>query len=57
MDYAIITVSSEYYQPTVTQILKMVEEKCKDGYKPFGGLSVVERRGIFYFAQAMIKEE
>lgn len=56
MDYAIITVSSEYYQPTVTQILKMVSEKIKDGYKPFGGLSVVERSGIFYFAQAMIKE-
>lgn len=57
LDYAIITVSSEYYQPTVTQILKMVSEKIKDGYKPFGGLSVVERSGIFYFSQAMVKEE
>lgn len=57
MDYAMITASSEYYKSTVTQILKMVEEKCKDGYKPVGGLSVVERWGIFYFAQAMIKEE
>ena len=57
MDYGIITVSSEYYRPTVTQILKMVEEKCQEGYKPVGGLSVVERWGIFYFAQAMIKEE
>ena len=57
MDYGIITASSEYYKPTVTQILNMVAEKCKDGYKPVGGLSVVERGGIFYFAQAMIKEE
>lgn len=57
MDYAMITASSEYYKPTVTQILNMVSEKCKEGYKPCGGLSVVERGGIFYFAQAMIKEE
>lgn len=57
MDYAMITASSEYYKPTITQILNMVAEKCKDGYKPCGGISVVERCGIFYFAQAMIKEE
>lgn len=57
MDYAMITASSEYYKPTITQILNMVAEKCKDGYKPCGGISVVERSGIFYFAQAMIKEE
>lgn len=57
LDYGIITVSSEYFKPTVTEILNMVSEKCKEGYKPCGGLSVVERGGIFYFAQAMIKEE
>lgn len=57
MDYAMITASSEYFKPTVTEILNMVSEKCKEGYKPCGGLSVVERVGIFYFAQAMIKEE
>ena len=57
MDYAMITASSEHYKPTATQILNMVSEKCKEGYKPCGGLSVVERGGIFYFAQAMIKED
>ena len=57
LDYGIITVSSEYFKPTVTEILNMVSEKCKEGYKPCGGLSGVERGGIFYFAQAMIKEE
>lgn len=55
--YAIITASSEYYQPTVTQILKMVSEKINEGYKPFGSLSVVERSGEFYFSQPIVKEE
>ena len=33
-----------------------IYKKMEEGYKPLGGISVVERNGIFYFAQSIIKE-
>lgn len=57
MEYIVITISSGVYTSAVSDIRDRVNRKIREGYKPLGNLSVVERSGVFYFAQAMIKEE
>lgn len=57
MEYEIFTASSGFHANAIKQIVDIINDKIKQGYKPLGNLSVVERSGVFYFAQVMIKEE
>ena len=56
MEYSVIVVSSEKFRDPIQQVVETVNQKMKEGYKPLGGISVVERSGLFYFAQSIIKE-
>lgn len=56
MDYAILAISTDKFRDPIHEIVDVVNQKMEEGYKPLGGISVVERNGIFYFAQSIIKE-
>lgn len=57
MDYIVVITGSQLPYSLAYDLQRRVNARIADGYKPVGGMSVIERDGDLYFAQAMIKEE
>ena len=56
MDYIVVSVDAERYSYADYRLRLRVNDQIDNGYKPIGGVSVIESNGTFYFSQAMIKE-
>lgn len=56
VDYIVLAINSDRFQSSIKEIVECVNAKMKEGYKPVGGITIVERNGLFYFAQSIIKE-
>lgn len=57
MDYIVVITASPLPYSLAYDLQRRVNARIADGYKPVGGMSVIERDGDLYFAQAMIKEK
>lgn len=57
MDYIVVSVDAERYSYADYRLRLRVSDQIDNGYKPIGGVSVIESNGTFYFSQAMIKEQ